>query len=284
MMEGVLMPSLIHMAPLPGGRGSQHIPLWIIGLLAVLPSFLCSPAGAANSPASPSATSLSADDPRMPVDSTRAPWSAIAMVQLSTGSNWIQFCTGALIEPRVILVGAACLINPRTQRLAPASSLSVLFGYDRGTYKCALRVASYQVGTGFDGHRTDQLEGNEWARLTLTGAPDASITPLPLAAAPPAPDTPLALPAFYQDRMHALLADPTCRVKRVASVDGTVAIVHTCTTARGAIGAPLLTQRDGRWEVVGVNAWIGSDGSEAIAPTASGTQVGPAPKSVQPAR
>ncbi len=163
------MPSLIPMAPLPGGRGSQHIPLWTIGLLAVLSNSLCCPAGAADSPASPSVAAPPADDHRMPVDNTRAPWSAIAMVQLGIGSNWIQFCTGALIEPRVVLLGAACLINLRTQRLAPASSLSVLFGYDRGTYRSALRVASYQVGTGFDGHRTDQLGGQRMGSADAHG-------------------------------------------------------------------------------------------------------------------
>lgn len=197
--------------------------------------------------------SAGAADPRLTVDPSNSPWSAIAKVQTNIGGR----CTGALIAPAMVLTAAHCLYNRRTGALLQPVSLHVLLGYQRGAYRWHRWVVRRTVGPGFDGSGA-RAQGGEWARLELAEPIPAAVSPLPVAKKPPAPGTPLALAGYNQDRAQLLVADTGCHaIGMLRSREGGAFFTHDCAATRGTSGAPLLARRGDIWEVVGINIAAG---------------------------
>ena len=91
-------------------------------------------------------TTIHRDD----VDEPSYPWSAIGKLFNETGAS----CSGVLISRDKILTAAHCLFNYRTRRFIPAEALHFLVGYRTGRYAAHARVASYEIGAGFDPRAT----------------------------------------------------------------------------------------------------------------------------------
>ena len=194
-------------------------------------------------------------DPRMVVDPRAPPWDAVAKVQTNTAIR----CTGVLSAPAIVLTAAHCLYNRLTRAMLQPVSLHVLFGYERGAFRWQRQVARVDVGTGFAG-TGPQPQQSDWARLELTES--VPVPPLSVFKGEVAAGTRVALAGYNQDRAQLLMVDPDCRVKRV----GGRFVVHDCAGTRGTSGGPLLTQDDGRWEVVGINIAAGSKANLAVMP------------------
>src|SRR5712691_6410308 len=110
------------------------------------------------------------------VDELRYPWSSIGKLYNETGGS----CSGVVIAHDKILTAAHCLFNARTRRFIPARALHFLVGYRTGRYSAHARVASYEIGAGFDPLRYDQTSEADWAVLTVTENLPAEIEPLRL--------------------------------------------------------------------------------------------------------
>jgi protease YdgD len=193
---------------------------------------------------------LASVDRRMMVDTTQHPWTALSKVQTNTGNR----CTGVLIGSQQVLTAAHCLYNRRTQRMLPASSLHVLFGYERGTYQTHVTVERYLTGPGYGGPASSESLGADWALLILSTAPDPLIKPLTLAAKkPPTQGAAVALGGYNQDKAHTLMVDLDCHITGLSSLASTPIFMHDCSATHGTSGGPLMAMRDGRWEVLGIN-------------------------------
>ena len=105
---------------------------------------------------------LGPQDRRRPVLPEDAPWWSLVRVQLEVGGR----CTGALVDPRIVLTAAHCLVSRRSGNLVQPGSLHVLLGYHLGQWQAHGRVASFAIGQGYrpDGTR---------ARHRRLGAADA---------------------------------------------------------------------------------------------------------------
>jgi len=203
-------------------------------------------------------------DRRVPVDPNEPPWNAVAKVQTTTGNH----CTGALIQPGIVLTAAHCLYNPRTRALLQAVSLHVLFGYQRGAYRWHRLVARITVGPGFDAAKGGPQPG-DWARLDLTEA--VPVIPLALFDAAVSPGIAVALAGYNQDRAQLLMADLACHVLRVGVLSGGARLIaHDCAATHGTSGGPLLTKNERGWAVIGINIAAGKVENLALAPAFGG--------------
>ena len=190
-------------------------------------------------------------DRRVPVDASADPGRSGVRVQ----TNLAGRCTGALVGPRTVVTAAHCLFNPRTRRFLQASSLHVLFGYDRGEFTRHVTVAGVVTDPAYDPAAPNPLVSADWAVLTLAQPAPESVPPLPVSTAPLPAGTPLMLGGYSQDRAQILMADRDCRMLG----ERAGLLVHDCDATRGTSGGPLLV-RSGRggWAVAGVGVAAGN--------------------------
>jgi protease YdgD len=197
---------------------------------------------------------------REAVDELRYPWSSIGKLFNETGAS----CSGVVIARDKILTAAHCLFNARTRRFIPAEALHFLVGYRTGRYSAHARIASYEIGAGFDPLRYDQTSEADWAVLTVTENLPAEIEPLRLRRELAPSGTKAVLVGYPQDRAFAMSADRDCELRDKISAGRL--LLHTCRSTYGYSGGPILVSTGGReMEVAGIQiASMQSNGTEKM--------------------
>jgi protease YdgD len=215
---------------------------------------------AATNGASSGAITGPLDQHRETVDELRYPWSSIGKLYNETGGS----CSGVVIARDKVLTAAHCLFNARTRRFIPAGALHFLVGYRTGRYSAHARVASYEIGAGFDPLRYGQTAEADWAVLTVTESLPAEIEPLRLRREPSPSGTKAVLVGYPRDRAFAMTADRDCELRDKISAGRL--LLHTCRSTFGYSGGPILVSTGGReMEVAGIQiASLGSDGTEKM--------------------
>lgn len=185
---------------------------------------------------------------REAVDVSAYPWSAIGKVFNEAGGT----CTGVIIARNRILTAAHCVYSDRTRRFLPASSLHFLAGYRSGRSIAHARVASYEIGSGYDPRRWLETMEADWAVLTLTENLPEEIAPLKLLSEASPSGTRATIAGYPQDRAHLMTADRDCELRER---DGAGRyLIHTCRGIRGYSGAPILVSMPGdEFRVAGIH-------------------------------
>lgn len=197
---------------------------------------------------------------REAVDERSYPWSSLGKLYNETGGS----CSGAVISRDKILTAAHCLFNFRTQRYIPAGALHFLVAYRTGRYSAHARIASYEIGPGFDPLRYEQTLNADWAVLTVTENLPANIEPLRLSRDRAPGGTKAILAGYPQDRAFAMTADRDCEL-REETFSGRF-LSHTCRGIKGYSGAPLLVSAGGgEMQVAGIQiATAGGNGAQTM--------------------
>lgn len=197
---------------------------------------------------------------REAVDESRYPWSAIGKLYNETGS----WCSGVAIAADKILTAAHCVFNFRSQRFVPADALHFLLGYRGGHYAVHARVASYEIGPGFDPLHYNATSGADWAILTVSENLPKDIAPLRLAHDVEPSGTKAVIAGYPQDRAFAMTADGDCELRGEA--DGGRLLLHTCRGVAGYSGAPILIGAgNGEYRIAGIQiAKFSSGGTDKM--------------------
>jgi len=195
---------------------------------------------------------------REAVDVAAYPWSSIGKLFNEAGGA----CTGVIVAHDKILTAAHCIYNARTRRFLPPSSLHFMVGYRSGRAGLHARVASYEIGAGYDAVRWFETMDADWAILTLTDALPNDIAPLRLRSAASPSGTRAFIAGYPQDRAHLMTADMDCELS--GADEGR--LFHTCRGIGGYSGAPILVgNSDGEVEVAGIHVATMRGGKRMVA-------------------
>jgi protease YdgD len=196
---------------------------------------------------------------REAVDVDQYPWSAIGKLYNETGAA----CTAVIISRDQVLTAAHCIFNFRTRQFIPAGSLHFLAGYSGGQYSVHARVASYQIGPGFDPLRYAATNDGDWAVLYLSETLPSGIEPLRLSEQPAPNGTKAVIAGYPEDRAFAMTADADCELRE--AIDGGRLVLHTCRGVNGYSGAPILVNAGGKIEIAAIQiATFRSDGTQKM--------------------
>lgn len=191
---------------------------------------------------------------RHAIDVGHVPWRILGRVQTELGAR----CTGFMVAPSVIMTAAHCLWRDEAANFVQPSSVHFMLGYDTGSWRATARAVRFIIAPAYDPFHPLRTSQADHATLILDHPLVASGEILPMVT--PAPGMNAMLAGYQQDRKELAIGDTQCHVVKVRGQ----LIDHDCAATRGASGAPLLVQKDGRWGVAGIDV-LAHDGQGGTA-------------------
>jgi len=101
-------------------------------------------------------------DDRIPMNSTKYPWSAIGRIEVPVDDKSIKICTGTLIGKNLVVTNAHCVLDEKTKQVT-ANKIRFRPNLIDGQASAAAFVTKVVLGTN-DPKRD---RGNDWALLVL---------------------------------------------------------------------------------------------------------------------
>ncbi len=175
-----------------------------------------------------------------------SPWEAVG--RLNIGGN--SFCTGALIEPNLVLTAAHCLYSKDSGRQINHENVEFLAGWRNGrasAYRRVRRIAVHPEYTFGEDVSSDRVR-NDVALLELDHAiRNTTVKPFGTSARPGRGDR-VGVVSYARDRSNAPSLQEVCEV--LGQQEGV--LITSCSVDFGSSGAPIFSFTGGRAKIVSV--------------------------------